>query len=199
LLFNLLINYLDLFNEFTGEVRGNLMNPWHDVNLNFDGSVLDCLIEIPAGSKIKYELDKETGLSRVDRILSSSVHYPCNYGFFPQTYCDDKDPLDVLVIGQLPVLPMSLMSVRPVGVMRMIDGGEGDDKIISVHAHDPEYRHITSIKQLPEHKLAEIRQFFESYKALEKKKVEIQGIDDAPAAFETVKESITLYKKTFSK
>lgn len=176
------------------------MNPWHDVALEFsDDSTFNCIIEIPAGSKIKYEIDKDSGLLKVDRILSSSVHYPCNYGLLPQTYCDDKDPLDVLVIGQLPVAPLSIMKVRPIGVVRMIDQGEGDDKIISVHVDDPEYKHIHSIKEIPQHKLNEIRQFFESYKALEKKSVVINAIEDEKAAVKVIHESISLYKNKFNK
>lgn len=176
------------------------MNLWHDLELHSDkANEFNCVIEIPAGSKIKYEIDKDSGLLKVDRILSSSVHYPCNYGLFPKTYCDDGDPLDVLVIGQLPVLPMSIMTVRPVGVVRMIDGGEGDDKIIAIHVDDPEYKHITTLKELSPHKVKEIRQFFESYKALEKKSVEIRAIDDETAAVAAVHESIEFYNKKFAK
>jgi inorganic pyrophosphatase len=174
------------------------MNPWHDIDCKIDEkSELNCLIEIPMGSKIKYELDKETGLLLVDRILYSSVHYPCNYGFFPKTFCDDGDPLDVLVFGQLPVMPLSIMRVRPIGVIRMKDQGKFDDKILSVHVHDPEYNHIFSLKEMAQHKLQEARQFFESYKALEKKKVEIAGIFERDEALKIVQESISFYKKNY--
>lgn len=173
------------------------MNPLHDLEHNYDGTFIDCLIEIPAGSKIKYELDKKSGLLKVDRILYSSVHYPCNYGLIPKTHCDDGDPLDVLVIGQLPVIPMAIMKVRAIGILRMIDQGQMDDKIISVHAHDPEYNHIKSIKELPSHKLDEIRRFFESYKELEKKSVEIKEIQDEISASEIINESIAMYDVTF--
>jgi len=175
------------------------MNPWHDIPLDFQDDELTCLIEIPANSKIKYEIEKETGLLKVDRILSSSVHYPCNYGLFPQTLCDDKDPLDVLVLGQFPVMPMSLMRVRPVGVVRMIDGGEGDDKVIAVHVDDPQYKHIKTLSEVNPHIVKEIRQFFESYKALEKKSVQINGIDDEKAAMQAVKDSIKMYNDQFKK
>jgi inorganic pyrophosphatase len=176
------------------------MNPWHDVNNEYDGiDQINCIIEIPMASKIKYELDKETGLLRVDRILYSSVHYPSNYGFFPQTYCEDDDPLDVLVLGQLPVIPMSLMTVRPVGVIRMKDQDQMDDKIIAVHVHDPEFNHITSIKQLPEHRLTEMRHFFESYKILERKDVRIDSIEDQAWALKIVRESIDFYHQRFKK
>ena len=172
------------------------MNPWHDIDLELKpNNEVNCLIEIPAGSKIKYEIDKKTGLLKVDRILYSSVHYPCNYGLFPQTFCDDGDPLDVLVIGQLPVAPFSIMRVRPIGVIRMIDQGEGDDKVISVHVDDPEYNHIRSIKELAPHKINEIRRFFESYKELEKKSVEITSIDDEVSAMEVLREAMEFYNQ----
>ncbi len=174
------------------------MNPWHDLNL-YDESpeIVPVVTEIPKGSKVKYELEKETGLLAVDRILHSAVHYPANYGFIPKTYCDDKDPLDILVLGQENFYPMSICRARPIGVIRMIDGGEGDDKIIAVHVDDPEYRHIKDLSDLPEHRALEIARFFEDYKILEKKSVEITGIDGAKEALEVVRESIELYKKTF--
>lgn len=176
------------------------MNPWHDIDLGLDeDNELNCLIEIPAQSKIKYEIDKESGLLKVDRILHSSVHYPCNYGLFPQTFCDDGDPLDVLVIGQAPIAPLSIMRVRPVGVMRMIDQGKGDDKVISIHVDDPEYNHIKKLSELAPHKIAEIRQFFASYKILENKSVEIRSIDDEHAAMDVIADSIKLYKENFKK
>lgn len=176
------------------------MNVWHDLELlTKKEDVFQVLIEIPAGSKIKYEIDKEAGLLRVDRILSSAVHYPCNYGFFPKTYCDDKDPLDVLVLGQLPVAPMSIMEVRPVGVVRMIDGGEGDDKIIAVHVSDPEYKHMTKLSEVSKVKLAEIQTFFETYKLNEKKSVQINGIEDEKAALGIVQQSIVDYKEYMKK
>lgn len=173
------------------------MNPWHDVDLDFEDGSLNCVIEIPAGSKIKYEIDKRTGLLKVDRILYSSVHYPCNYGLFPQTYCDDGDPLDLLVIGQLPVSPLSIMRVRPVGVIRMIDQGKGDDKVLTVHLDDPEYNHIKTLKELAPHKVMEIRRFFESYKELEKKSVQINSVDDEKMAVKVIQESISYYRDRF--
>jgi inorganic pyrophosphatase len=176
------------------------MNPWHDVDLDFQESgELNCIIEIPAGSKIKYEIDKASGLLKVDRVLYSSVHYPCNYGLFPQTYCDDSDPLDVLVIGQAPVVPLSIMRVRPIGVIRMIDQGKVDDKVISVHVDDPEYNHIKKLSDLAPHKITEIRRFFESYKELEKKNVDIKAIEDEKVAITVIRESIQYYREKFKK
>jgi inorganic pyrophosphatase len=172
------------------------MNPWHEVDLDLnEKNELQCVIEIPAGSKVKYEIDKKSGLIKVDRVLSSSVHYPCNYGFFPQTFCDDGDPLDLLVFGQMPVVPLCLMKVRPIGVMRMKDQGKGDDKVLTIHVDDPEYNHIHSLREVPAHKLKEIRHFFESYKELEKKNVDILAIDDEIAAIQVVKEAIELYNQ----
>src|SRR5437868_10547606 len=116
------------------ERRIKSMNPWHDVDLGEEApEIFRCIIEIPIGSKVKYELDKATGLLRVDRVLFSSVRYPANYGFIPRTYCDDNDPLDVLVLGQVEVAPLTLMRAKPIGVMKMRDQGEGDDKIVAVH------------------------------------------------------------------
>ena len=148
------------------------MHPWHDVDLGKDvPKLIPVVIEVPMGSKIKYELDKKSGLIKIDRILFSSVHYPANYGFIPRTYCEDHDPLDVLVLGQLPVAPLAIMTAKPIGVMKMKDQNEADDKIIAVHANDPEYCHYDSINQLPPHRLLEVKRFFEDYKSLEQKSV----------------------------
>ena len=176
------------------------MNPWHEVDINLDShNHLDCIIEIPMGCKVKYELDKNSGLIKVDRILYSSVHYPCNYGFFPQTYCDDGDPLDVLVIGQLPVVPLAIMRVRAIGVIRMLDQGKRDDKIISVHIDDPEYNYIHSFNELPEHRTLEIRNFFEQYKKLENKEVKVSSVGNEKDAADVIKDSINLYQSVSQK
>ncbi len=175
------------------------MNPWHDVKLgeNFLES-FPAIIEVPKGSKNKYELDKETGLIRVDRVLFSSVHYPANYGFIPRTYCADKDPLDVLVLGQEAVVPLSIVIAKPIGLIKMRDQGEEDDKIIAVHANDPEYRHYSSIDQLQPHRMAEVKRFFEDYKALEEKTVVVEKILGPTHAIKSIEASISLYKTHFS-
>lgn len=171
------------------------MHPWHDVELNNQvPGLIPVIIEVPKGSKTKYELDKKSGLLKVDRILFSSVHYPANYGFIPQTYCDDHDPLDVLVLGQDAVVPLAIMIAKPIGVMKMLDQNEADDKIIAVHAHDPEYNHYNSIDELPPHRLTEVRRFFEDYKVLEKKAVIVKDFLGPKDALRIIQESINLYK-----
>jgi len=135
-----------------------------------------CVIEIPKGSKIKYELDKKTGLLWLDRVLHSAVHYPANYGFLPQTYCEDGDPLDVLVLGQEAVVPLCVLRARAIGVITMKDEKGQDDKVIAVHVDDPEYAHYRDISELPPHRLKEIQRFFLDYKVLEDKTVDIDQI-----------------------
>jgi inorganic pyrophosphatase len=170
------------------------MNPWHDVELGDQApEIFNCIIEIPIGSKVKYELDKKTGLLRVDRVLFSAVHYPANYGFLPQTYCDDNDPLDVLVLGQVEVTPLCIMRAKTIGVMQMIDQNEEDDKIIAVHYDDPEYRDYRDISELPEHRLNAIKRFFEDYKALENKQVKVERFMGRFDALNIIEQSIKLY------
>ncbi len=171
---------------------------WHSVDI---GPLDSCLavIEIPKGSKYKYELHKDTGLVMVDRVLHSAVHYPANYGFIPRTYCDDKDPLDILVLGQEPVYPGVMMRATPIGVMTMVDDDETDDKIIAVHSDDPEYNHYRDISQLAPHKSKELKRFFLDYKALEygDRKVEVHDFAGAVQAHRILAASIELYKTTF--
>ncbi len=160
-----------------------------------------CFIEIPKGSKYKYELHKPTGLVMVDRVLHSAVHYPANYGFIPRTFCDDDDPLDVLVLGQEAVYPSTLMRAKPIGVMTMIDNRERDDKIIAVHASDPEYNHYQDIDDLPPHKLKELRRFFQDYKALEYegRMVTVEKFAGAKTARSVILEAVELYTTTYLK
>lgn len=176
------------------------MNPWHDVSIGKSTPTLfSAIIEIPKGSKNKFELDKDSGMIKVDRVLFSSMHYPANYGFIPQTYCDDNDPLDVLVLGQEPVPPLTILTAKPIGVMKMIDQGEADDKIIAVHANDPEYADYESIFELPKHRINEVRRFFEDYKILENKSVIVENFFDKDEAIKIIENSILLYKTHFNK
>lgn len=165
-------------------------NPWHDVAIGPGApDVVQAMIEIPKASRSKYELDKETGYLRLDRVLYSSVYYPANYGFIPRTYCDDKDPLDILVLTQATILPMTILRAKVIGVMHMVDGGEADDKIIAVCPDDMSVSHINDIEELPPHSLKELRAFFEDYKNLEQKTVVVDKFQNAAKAKEVVKQS----------
>jgi inorganic pyrophosphatase len=171
-----------------------MAHPWHDIPVNepIEDS-FPAFIEIPRGSKVKYELDKETGFLRVDRVLFSAVHYPANYGFIPRSFADDGDPLDVLVLGQEAVVPMCVMRARPIGVMQMRDEKGIDDKIIAVHLDDPAYAHYSHIREVPPHTLLELRRFFEDYKALEKKEVEVDELQGPFEATKVIRESLRAY------
>ncbi|XP_042025026.1 soluble inorganic pyrophosphatase 1-like isoform X1 [Salvia splendens] len=174
--------------------RSVAAHSWHDLEIGPGApEIINVVIEIPKGSKVKYELDKKTGLIKVDRILYSSVVYPHNYGFIPRTLCEDNDPMDVLVIMQEPVAPGCFLRARAIGLMPMIDQGEKDDKIIAVCADDPEYRHYTDISQLPPHRLAEIRRFFEDYKKNENKEVAVDEFLPSGTALEAIQYSMDLY------
>jgi inorganic pyrophosphatase len=172
------------------------VHPWHDLPAkeNPDDRWCNTVIEIPRGSRVKYEIDKETGMMKVDRILHSSMVYPHNYGFVPRTLCDDGDALDVLVLMQESVVPMAYLRCVPIGVMHMVDGGEQDDKLICVHADDPEYSHYTDIGDLPPHRLKEIRLFFEDYKKGEDKVVRVGDFRGATMARCVLDDSIARYR-----
>lgn len=176
----------------------HILHPWHGVHYG-DGApdLVNALIEIPQGSRAKYEIDKPTGLLRLDRVIYSSFYYPTNYGFIPQTYGGDKDPLDILVLSSISVQPMCLVTARVIGVMQMIDSGEADDKIIAVAATDPSINYINNIEELPKHFFEELRQFFEEYKKLEKKAVVIDKFQDRTTALRIVQEAIDFYKESF--
>jgi inorganic pyrophosphatase len=173
----------------------DLTNPWHKVHIGKNTpDVVTGIIEIPKNTRAKYELDKESGMLMMDRVIFSSMHYPANYGFIPQTYCDDKDPLDIMILSQIDVVPMCLVSARVIGVMRMIDGGEMDDKIIAVAEHDMSVNHMKDISDLPAHWIKELRNFFEDYKKLENKKVEVEEFQDAETAKKIILQSMEDYK-----
>lgn len=172
------------------------MNLWHDLEVGDDVPyLLNAVIEIPKDSKVKYELDKKTGLIAVNRLLHSSMKYPLNYGFIPRTYCDDKDPLDVLVICQSEILPGSVMKVRTISGLHMIDDGEIDDKVIAVHVDDPLTSHIKEKEDLGDYLFSEIKNFFEQYKSLENKKVVIKKIYSKEEILKVIEESVALYQE----
>jgi inorganic pyrophosphatase len=171
-------------------------HPWHDVELPpFVEDPIPAIIEIPTGSKVKYELDKRSGLLLVDRILFSAVHYPANYGFVPRTYCDDGDPLDVLVLCEEEIQPLAIMRARVIGVMKMRDDKGEDDKLIAVHADDPTYADASDISEIPPHRLRELKRFFEDYKALENKKVLVSEPQGRSHGLEVLRDAIRLYDR----
>lgn len=175
-----------------------MTNIWHDISpsrINPEDFI--AVIEIEKGSKKKYELDKETGHIILDRILYTSTHYPANYGLIPRTFADDGDPLDVLVLCSEPIYPMTLIRVYPIGVMRMLDGGKMDDKIIAVPFSDPTYLNIHSIDDLPPHIFDEILHFFSVYKQLENKQTDVKSLFGPREAEEIVKQAIADYDEKF--
>lgn len=173
-------------------------NPWHQVAIGTQQpDIVQAIIEISKGSKAKYELDKETGMLRLDRVLYASVYYPANYGFIPQTLGEDHDPLDILVLSQIDIQPLCIVKAKVIGVMRMIDNNEADDKIIAVATDDISVSHIDSISQLPPHFTVELKHFFEEYKKLENKTVQVEEFQDAKTAKEIIQKAIDDYKIKF--
>jgi len=171
-----------------------LKHPWHDIPTGKKSpNVVNAVIEIPKDSKQKYELDKETGMLKLDRFLYSAVHYPGDYGFIPQTLWDDDDPLDIMVLTNRPVYPMTLVEVRILGVLRMIDDDEKDDKLIGVYDNDPRYKEYQSMKDVPTHVIAELKHFFETYKELQGKKCKIPEILDKKDALKDVEAGQKMY------
>jgi inorganic pyrophosphatase len=175
-------------------------HPWHGIPPGDNAPrLVNAMIEIPQGSRCKYEIDKESGLLKLDRIIYSAFYYPCNYGFIPQTYGGDKDPLDILVITSMPVQAYCLMEAKVVGVMQMVDNGEADDKIIAVAANDPSVRHYNNIEELPKHFFDELRHFFQEYKKLENKTVVVEDLADKTTALKIIQDAIDYYKECFPK
>ena len=174
------------------------MNIWHDINPDrISRSSYAAVIEISKGSKMKYELDKETGLLRLDRVLYTSTHYPANYGFIPRTYAKDNDPLDVLVLCSEQIQPMSIVECYPIGVISMLDNGAPDDKIISIPFNDPTYNTYKDISQLPPHVFDEMKHFFSVYKELEGKVTHVTETLGREAAIVIIQEAIDCYSGIF--
>ncbi len=171
-----------------------MTHPWHDIG---PGAKLPAefkvIIEIPLGSSVKYELDKESGLIRMDRMLYSAVYYPANYGFIPQSLAEDHDPLDVLVLCQEAVAPLTIMDARAIGLMTMIDSGMKDHKVIAVATTDPEVNHYHEVAELPPHRLVMVRRFFQDYKQLEGKVVEVNDIQSASSAYPVIEDALQRY------
>jgi inorganic pyrophosphatase len=173
-----------------------MIHPWHDVTPGEDiPQEFNAIVEIPFGSSVKYELDKDSGLIKLDRILYSAVYYPANYGFIPQTLAEDDDPLDVLVLCQETVVPLTLIHSRTIGLMTMIDMGKKDHKIIAVATDDPEYNSYREASEMPPHRLTMLRRFFQDYKLLEGKAVEVDEILSAREAYPIIEDALHRYSQ----
>lgn len=176
------------------------MNLWHEISLGEKApEEFNVVIENPKGNKNKYEIDKETGLIKLDRAMKTSQDYPFDYGFAPQTYWEDGDALDVVVLATYPIHPGILLVVRPVAVMHMTDSGDSDDKIIAVPVKDPRWENVKDLADVNPHTIKEIRHFFETYKSIDEKIVTIDGVEGRDKAIEAVKRSVELYKEKFKK
>jgi inorganic pyrophosphatase len=177
----------------------NVLHPWHGASYGKRSpAVVNAMIEIPQGSRTKYEIDKETGLLKLDRVIYSSFHYPVNYGFIPQTLGEDGDPLDILVLCSQSIQPLCLVEATVIGNMQMIDSGEMDDKIIAVASKDPSVNHFSSLAEMPPHFINELRNYFEQYKVLENKQVQIEDFQSKEAAYTIIEEAIAFYREKFS-
>jgi inorganic pyrophosphatase len=175
-------------------------HPWHEVSIGIaPPEHVNAVIEIPKGSRAKYEIDKDSGLIKLDRVIYASMYYPLNYGFIPQTLGEDKDPLDIVVLTQVSVVPLCLIAAKVIGVMQMVDRGEADDKIIAVAENDPSVSHLNDVKDLPDHLRAELKHFFENYKTLENKKVVVDEFLGKQKAMEIIQNSIGYYRENFLK
>ena len=173
-----------------------MIHPWHDVTPGENiPQEYNTIIEIPFGSSVKYELDKSSGLIKLDRVLYSAVYYPANYGFIPQTLAEDDDPLDVLVLCQETVVPLTLMHARTIGLMTMIDAGKKDHKIIAIATEDPEFNSYHEAGEIPPHRLTMLRRFFQDYKTLEGKAVEVDEIQPSRAAFPIIEDALSRYSQ----
>lgn len=178
----------------------NILHPWHGASHQIEEPYLiNGIIEISRGSRAKYEVDKPSGLLRLDRVLYGAMFYPTNYGFIPQSLGGDKDPLDILVISQVAIEPLAMVRAKVIGVMQMVDSGEADDKIIAVAVNDMAVNHWNNIEELPAHALLELRNFFEEYKKLENKTVSVDDFQGKEAAWKIVLESLEFYKTIFGK
>lgn len=176
------------------------MNIWHSIDeKRINPTDFTAVVEISKGSNMKYELDKETGLLSLDRVLFTATYYPMNYGFIPRTYADDNDPLDVLILCSAPIMPMTLVRCYPIGVMTMTDGGQGDEKIIAIPCGDPTYKNYTNVSELPEHIFKELKHFFSVYKQLEGKDTEVDDIGGPEDAVKVIEKAIENYKDKFVK
>lgn len=174
------------------------MNIWHEMNpKRISPELFDAIVEISRGEQCKYELDKETGLIRLDRVLYTSTHYPANYGFIPLTLAGDDDPLDVLILSSQPIAPMTIVTCRPIGAVKMMDTGEVDEKIIAIAVNDPTYANYGSITEIPDHVSQEIRHFFQVYKTLEGKETVVHHMQKKECAIRMIEESLARYKQVF--
>jgi inorganic pyrophosphatase len=203
--FGTFLNHIFLFGVpwifiFLREDTIMVKHPWHEIPVGSDPpELVNAVIEIPKDSQLKYELDKDSGMLRLDRVLYSSVYYPGDYGFVPQTLWSDGDPLDIIILTGRPVVPMALAEVRPIGVFKMIDGDEEDDKILAVYDCDPRFKEFSDITDVPKHTLSEIKHFFESYKHLQGKECKILDIQNAASARKVIKTAMDIYAEKYLK